>query len=217
MSGDDRRLLRHPLRHYARPQWWGAFLASRTAGARGEVRIWKQFLLSLVPGRIGSRLRGMGLGFGRRGRDLRISELTWIRCPENVTLGDHVRINTLVYLDATGGIEIGSYVGIGHGSQVHSTNHHYDDVDVPYYLQGYEHAKVVIEDDVWVGAGSIIVAGVRLGRGTVVAAGSVVTRDTEPYSVVAGVPARLIKYRGRRGPAAGEAPAAAPAGREGSR
>ena len=81
------------------------------------------------------------------------------------------------------------------GTTVYSVNHRYHDADRPYQEQGYEFGTVVIEDDVWVGARSVILAGVRLARGTVVAAGAVVTKDTEPYSVVAGVPARPIGRR----------------------
>jgi len=54
---------------------------------------------------------------------------------------------------------------------------------------------IVVEDDVWIGANTLILSGVRISRGTVIAAGSVVTKDTEPYSIVGGVPAKHIKYR----------------------
>jgi acetyltransferase-like isoleucine patch superfamily enzyme len=56
-------------------------------------------------------------------------------------------------------------------------------------------SKVIIEDDVWIGYGSIVLSGVKIGRGSIVAAGSVVTKDIEPYSIVAGNPAKLIRKR----------------------
>ena len=56
-------------------------------------------------------------------------------------------------------------------------------------------APVVVEDDVWIGAGAIILKGVTVRRGSIVAAGAVVTRDVEPYSIVAGVPAKMVCYR----------------------
>jgi chloramphenicol O-acetyltransferase type B len=56
-------------------------------------------------------------------------------------------------------------------------------------------SKVIIEDDVWIGYGAIIMSGVKIRRGSIIAAGSVVTKDVEPYSIVGGNPAKLIKYR----------------------
>jgi carbonic anhydrase/acetyltransferase-like protein (isoleucine patch superfamily) len=58
-----------------------------------------------------------------------------------------------------------------------------------------EHSQVVIGNDVWMGAGSLILGGINIGDGAVIAAGAIVTRDVEPYSVVGGIPAKLIRYR----------------------
>jgi acetyltransferase-like isoleucine patch superfamily enzyme len=77
----------------------------------------------------------------------------------------------------------------------HAENHVYTDPDTPIRLQGVTRRGIVVEDDCWIGAGSMILDGVRISRGCVVAAGAVVTRDVPPYSVVAGVPARVIKSR----------------------
>jgi acetyltransferase-like isoleucine patch superfamily enzyme len=67
--------------------------------------------------------------------------------------------------------------------------------DLPIIEQPEPRQGVVIEDDCWLGAGVIVIDGVRIGRGSVVAAGAVVTRDVEPYSIMAGVPARRISSR----------------------
>lgn len=62
--------------------------------------------------------------------------------------------------------------------------------------QGYQETKkVIIEDDVWIGARSVILPGIKIGTGSIIAVGSVVTKDVEPLSIVAGVPAKLVKKR----------------------
>jgi acetyltransferase-like isoleucine patch superfamily enzyme len=72
--------------------------------------------------------------------------------------------------------------------------------DVPIADQPEPRLGVVIEDDCWLGAGVIVVDGVRIGRGSVVGAGAVVTRDVEPYSVMIGIPAKKVAMRGGAGP-----------------
>lgn len=76
-----------------------------------------------------------------------------------------------------------------------SQNHEYGCLATPIREQGYFRAKVIIDDDVWIGAGAIILPGVRIARGTVVAAGAVVTSSTSPFDVIGGVPAKLLKTR----------------------
>ena len=187
--------LRHSLRYYLRPRWIRAYTTDKLTALLGELRMWLWMLTRIMPGRTGSRLRVATLGFKRCGRNVTIWEMAWIGFPENISIGDDVRIHPMTYLDGAGGIEIGSHVGLGPGTVIYSVNHRYHDADRPYEEQGYEFGKVVIEDDVWIGARSVILAGVRLARGTVVAAGAVVTKDTDPYSLVAGVPARPIGRR----------------------
>ena len=75
-------------------------------------------------------------------------------------------------------------------------NHNFDLADVPIKSQGVTRQPIVIEDDCWLGAGSAVLAGVTVGHDSVVAAGAVVTRDVPPYSVVGGVPARVLRTRG---------------------
>lgn len=116
--------------------------------------------------------------------------------PENLVIGAHSSITAYCQLNAKAGITIGDNVLIGPGTFIWSQNHKMQDATVNIREQGYERAPVVIEDDVWVAARCVILPGVRLAKGTVVAAGAVVTRSTEPYSIVAGVPAREISKRG---------------------
>ena len=74
-------------------------------------------------------------------------------------------------------------------------NHVADDPERPIKVQGVSRESILIEDDVWLGAGVIVVAGVTIGRGSVVAAGCVVTHDVPPFALVAGVPARVVRSR----------------------
>jgi acetyltransferase-like isoleucine patch superfamily enzyme len=118
-----------------------------------------------------------------------------IHYPHNLTICTNVGIAPFCQLNAAGGIVIGNNVLLGPGVVVWSQNHLYQDASIPVRDQGYQQLGVEIEDDVWVGAGAIILPGVKLREGTVVAAGAVVTKSTEPYTVVAGVPARVMKRR----------------------
>lgn len=95
-----------------------------------------------------------------------------------------------------GGVTIGDRVYTSPFTQIIAVNHVFDDPDRPFVEQGITAEGIVIEDDVWLGAGAVITDGVRVGKGAVVAAGAVVTKDVPPHSVVAGVPARLIKKIG---------------------
>ncbi|MBX0330762.1 acyltransferase [Oscillochloris sp. ZM17-4] len=112
-----------------------------------------------------------------------------------VSIGDNSAVGSFSFLGGQGGIRIGQHVIMGPRVSIHSENHRYDDVTRPIRLQGESRAGVTIGDDCWVGTGAIILDGVRVGRGCVIAAGSVVTRDIADDSVVAGVPARVIRSR----------------------
>jgi maltose O-acetyltransferase len=190
-----RPLLRHPLRHYLRREWFARLLAYCARQVHAELTAWKRACLMRIPGEIGSAIRKASLGFKRVGRNVVIWDMVWVQWPENICIGDDVRIHPMSYLDGAGGICIGSHVGIAAGVRLYSVNHRYKDPTRLYSAQGYNLATIVVEDDVWIGTNAIVVAGVRLRRGTVVAAGAVVTKDTEPYSVVGGIPARLIGQR----------------------
>jgi acetyltransferase-like isoleucine patch superfamily enzyme len=107
------------------------------------------------------------------GRDSLIGEYNVLRGQGGITIGDRVYTSPLVQLAAV--------------------NHVFADPSQPFVQQGITAEGIIVEDDVWIGAGAIITDGVRIGRGSVVAAGAVVTRDVPPHTVVAGVPARTIK------------------------
>jgi carbonic anhydrase/acetyltransferase-like protein (isoleucine patch superfamily) len=113
-----------------------------------------------------------------------------------VRLGNGVEINNFSVINGTGGVDIGNDVIMGPHVRVISYQHSFDDINVPIKRQPLKGARIVIGDDVWLGAGAIVLAGLEIGRGSVVGAGAVVTRSCPPYSVLAGVPARVIRQRG---------------------
>lgn len=141
-----------------------------------------------------------------RGSTITIGEKTSISpyaiIQGNVTVGRGCSVQPYSILvgygtseDRVGEIRIGNDVRIASHVMIVGANHRFDDVSRPIAKQGLARKSVVIEDDVWIGGRVNILAGVTIGRGSVVAAGAVVTHDVPPYSVVAGVPAKVIKKR----------------------
>ena len=109
--------------------------------------------------------------------------------------GNHCGLGTNAFYGAAGGIKIGNNVIIGNFVSMHSENHNFSDTEIPIRLQGTNHKGIVIGDNCWIGAKVTILDGVHLGNGCVVAAGAVVTKDFPDNVVIAGVPAKIIKYR----------------------
>ncbi|MBN1657284.1 MAG: acyltransferase [Anaerolineae bacterium] len=110
-----------------------------------------------------------------------------------ITIGHDSLIGEFNILRGQGGITIGDRVYTSPLVQMAAVDHVFDDPGRPFVEQGITARGIVVEDDVWIGAGAILTDGVRVGRGAVVAAGAVVTRDVAPHTVVAGVPARLVR------------------------
>ncbi|HIP72036.1 MAG TPA: acyltransferase [Anaerolineae bacterium] len=110
-----------------------------------------------------------------------------------IKIGKNSLIGEYCVIRGQGGVTIGDRVYTSPFTQIVAVNHVFDDRTRPFTEQGITAQGIVIEDDVWLGAGAIITDGVRVGQGAVVAAGAVVTKDVAPYTVVGGVPARVIK------------------------
>jgi len=110
-----------------------------------------------------------------------------------IKIGKDSLIGEYSVIRGQGGVQIGDRVYTSPFTQIIAVNHVFDDPHRPFVEQGITAEGIVIEDDVWLGAGAVITDGVRVGRGAVVAAGAVVTKDVSPHTVVGGVPAKLIK------------------------
>lgn len=126
-------------------------------------------------------------------RDATFEYRVYIGSGQHVHIGSHCRINEDVFIQ---GGKIGNYVLIAPNVAILSRSHNHGRTDIPMLMQGQsEPSPPTIEDDVWIGRNAVIMPGVRIGRGSIVGAGAIVVRDVEPYSVVGGVPARLIRMR----------------------
>lgn len=166
-----------------------------------EMYVFFETIFSSIPGTIGRIARRW---FYRRvlkecGQKLNIAQCVKIQVPSNISIGNNVGFNNGVWIAANkhpdGGIEFGNDILIGPFTVIHSGNHNFKKSSIPIYLQGFNFKKVIIEDDVWIAAHCTILSGVHIGKGAVIAAGSVVTKDIPDYAIAAGVPARIIGYR----------------------
>jgi len=119
----------------------------------------------------------------------------WIFTGRNLSVGNDVDFAKGVLITTDGGVSIGHRVLIGYGTQILSANHVVPPAPNRIFHSGHIKKPIRIEDDVWLGAKSIVLPGVNIGEGAVVAAGSVVTKDVPAFSYVGGVPAKVIKYR----------------------
>ncbi len=141
-------------------------------------------------------MRAKMAGVSGSQKNFRLNKRTQFMNKKNVTIGDNVFINHDCIIDAIHApVTIGNDVLIAYHVSLITSNHHFADPEKLIRTQGSSGQPIRIEDDVWIGAHVIVLAGVTIGRGSVIAAGSVVTKNVEPYSVVGGVPAKLINKR----------------------
>ena len=157
---------------------------------------------------IGRRLPGSDsrLSFGSRAFRGFCARLMLRRCGTDVNVERGARFSCDLSLGDRSGlgincsippeVTIGNDVMMGPECMMFTSNHASADLTIPMNRQGFDAPRpIVIEDDVWIGARVTILPGVRVGRGSIIGAGSVVTHDVAPYSIVGGNPARLIRSR----------------------
>lgn len=140
-----------------------------------------------------------GLRKAKIGEGTNIHPTVIIREGEYVSIGAHCLINHNNLIQAgkspAGSITIGNYVHTGTNVVMLGFNHGFYTRGIPTKEQDYMDAPIVIGDDVWIGTGVVILAGVTIGKGAIIAAGAVVNKDVPAYTIVGGVPAKVIKER----------------------
>ncbi|WP_269799260.1 acyltransferase [Idiomarina sp. X4] len=138
-------------------------------------------------------LRRMGAEIGIHCSVLKNVEIS---NPRNLLVGDCSGLGARNTINCQGKVVIGERVLMGPEVMIFTATHVWNDEIKTFYKQGIETSRVDIGDDSWIGARAIILPGVKIGRGAVVAAGAVVTSDVPSYAIVGGVPARIIKHKG---------------------
>jgi maltose O-acetyltransferase len=138
--------------------------------------------------------------FDHAGGRINIEKGAWFGSGRGISVGDRsgLGLDCLVM----GPLTLGRDVMVGPRCMFISQAHNTGDVSLPMTDQGMaEDRPIVVEDDVWFGAAVIVLPGVRVGHGSVIGAGSIITKDVPPFACVAGSPARVVKYRGSEGTA----------------
>jgi maltose O-acetyltransferase len=158
---------------------------------------WLGSLLRPIPGFLGAGLRWAyyRLAFARLDGFCFIRPGARINYPRGMSVGRNLHLNGGTFIDARGGLTLGNDVLVGPNAVLLTSQHHWSDPSLPIVLQGHELAPTAIGDDVWIGANAVVLPGLHIATGSVVGAGAVVTEDTQPYTIVAGVPARVVGNR----------------------
>jgi len=166
----------------ARPRWWVRNFVNPFVHKRGKaVIIRRRTRLDLLP------FRNFVIGDGATIEDFS----TINNGMGDVSIGKRaiIGIGNVVI----GPVSIGNNVILAQHVGILAMNHGYKDVDIPIRDQKCTFALITIEDDCWIGSNAVVTAGVTIGKHSVIAAGSIVTKDVPPYSVAAGNPARVIR------------------------
>lgn len=115
-----------------------------------------------------------------------------ITSPEQVEIGNNVSFAAYVHIWGAGSVKIGNRVMIGSHTAITSITHDYEE-DIMYDKSLFK--PVIIGNDIWIGSHAVIMPGINIGDGAVIGAGSIVTKDVEPFTIVVGVPAKFLKKR----------------------
>lgn len=182
-----------------------------------EIIDWIESILSYVPGKMGSFLRGCWYYLRLKKKSyIKVGSLSQFIHPKNISFDGNARIGKYAFFTAEGGeiiigksfstntnvhinascggkILIGNDVLFGPNVVIRTANHNFKLKNKPTNKQGHNYADIRIDNNVWIGANAVILSGVNIGEGAIIAAGSVVNKDVASNSIVGGVPAREIK------------------------
>ncbi|MBK7960886.1 MAG: hypothetical protein IPK04_06570 [Bdellovibrionales bacterium] len=162
-----------------------------------EAEAWVQFLVGSLPGMFGLIVRNFFMKLLCRKK----LGFAWIQprvtlvYTSKLILGSNVGINSGSYINAIGDITMGDFVLIGSNVTISSGQHPTGNREISIFESPVIPKPIVIEYGVWIGAGAVIMPGVTLRRGSVIGANSIVNKDTEPYGIYVGAPAKKIKSR----------------------
>jgi acetyltransferase-like isoleucine patch superfamily enzyme len=180
-----------------------SFLREKLANADAGELIFSQveaiafWLVGGLPGAIGFAARSLAYKLLFK----HLGGMAWVQHGVTIVYANRLRVgrnfgcNSGTYINAIGGITMGDHVLLGSNVTISSGKHPIEGAEPPVFARPVEPLPIVIEDDVWIGAGAVIVPGVTLAKGTVIGANAVVTKDTEAYGVYAGAPACMLRSR----------------------
>jgi acetyltransferase-like isoleucine patch superfamily enzyme len=153
------------------------------------------YLLRYFPGKMGIGFRYLYLRSLaiKCGKNVSIHQGVYLKSIRKLAIGNNVSIHPMCYIDAAGGLEIKDNVSIAHSCSILTTNHQWSDISIPIKYNNIIYGKVSINDDVWIGCGCRILAGVTIGNRAIVAAGAVVNKNVENNTIVGGIPAKILK------------------------
>lgn len=136
------------------------------------------------------------------GNNVSILKNTIIECTgvirnlgEGLIIGNNVGIAQNCFIQVRGLVKIGDNVIFGPNVSIFSENHVFSNPELPISVQGETRKGVTIEEGVWIGTRAVLLDGVTVGKNSIIAAGAVVNKDVPPYSIVGGIPAKVLKYR----------------------
>ncbi|MBR5391657.1 MAG: acyltransferase [Prevotella sp.] len=140
----------------------------------------------------------IGIRQAKIGKGSKVHSTVILRQARNIVIGENCLINHNNVLQAgkgEGKIIIGNHVHTGANVMMIAFNHGFYTREEPTIKQDYFDDTISVGDDVWIGGGSVILAGVHIGTGAIIAAGAIVNKDVPEYAIVGGVPAKVLKYR----------------------
>lgn len=154
------------------------------------------FLVKYLPPPIGNFLRYLfSFPFFKKSKYCRIGEGTTIWYPYRISIEKDVTINEFCYLSGYGEIFISQGTRIGKGCTFITSDHVFDNLDIPIYQQGVIKGKITVGENVWIGSNTTILKGITIGKNAIIAAGAVVNKNVPENAIVGGIPAKVLKYR----------------------